>query len=110
MNVFKIGQSINPSRRLKNLQTGNSRLLKIYHTIVCPSKQIAKNLEGALHVHYLSKCTGGEWFNISIDEIKKSSVVSQHLLKHDLPMEFFEDVWDIVDVKKNYSIPHIAID
>jgi hypothetical protein len=110
---FKIGRSINPERRLKNLQTGNSRLLKIHDTIQCPSKDFAKYLEGALHIHYLSSCQGGEWFLLEEGEINKCILVVEHLLKHDIPVDLFEDVWEMyhhsIHKKETQKIPFISV-
>jgi len=107
---FKIGRSVNPERRLKNLQTGNSRLLQIYKTIECPSKNFAKYLEGALHLHYLSSCQGGEWFLLTVKEIEKILIVVAHLIKNDIPVDLFEEVWNLQFLKKEVrTIPFFPV-
>jgi hypothetical protein len=93
-NTFKIGFSTNPDQRLRNLQTGNSRLLQIWRTIECSSKKIAKCFEGALHVHYIRQCRGGEWFSISIEEINKSCMILEHMMVNELPSDLFEETWE----------------
>ena len=118
LDKFKIGRSINPFSRLKNLQTGNSRTLKIHSLISCPSKEFSKGLEAALHTHYLQSCAGGEWFFIQTEEIVKSITVANHLSTHDLPTNLFEEVWDFyfldkkgsqADKRIKYDIPYIPV-
>ncbi len=63
---IKIGVSINPELRIKELQTGNPFKLKILKIIPCLTKSAAYALESALHE--LTKSTNkrmiGEWFKI----------------------------------------------
>ncbi len=63
---IKIGVSINPELRLKELQTGNPFKLKIIKTIPCLTKEAAFALESGLHK--LTKATNvkmtGEWFKV----------------------------------------------
>ena len=70
---IKIGVSINPDSRLKELQTGNPYKLKIIKTVPCLTRDAAYSLEGCLH--QMAKVTNmrmaGEWFKIyqSIDSL-----------------------------------------
>ena len=63
---IKIGVSINPESRIKELQTGNPFKLKIIKTVPCLTKSAAYALESALH--QITKTTNkkmtGEWFKI----------------------------------------------
>jgi hypothetical protein len=66
---FKIGESINPLERLKQLQTGNKRLLIIYQTIFCGTKAEAQQLEATIHERLQSKHVRGEWFKVTKKEV-----------------------------------------
>lgn len=67
--IFKIGESNNPEQRLKTLQTGNMRKLKIYKLIRFNSKTLAQAFESNLHRIYKSTRILGEWFKISKNDI-----------------------------------------
>jgi hypothetical protein len=108
-NKFKIGNSINPEKRLKSLQTGNSRILKIYKTIPCVSKKYSENLEGAMHIHYLSSCQGGEWFSITPEDIDQCIAVAKYMSDNDFPACLFEDVWKHHHSQKKHEIPYIPV-
>lgn len=90
--VIKIGESKNPQSRLRNLQTGNKNLLKIYKTIRCPDKQYAKRLEGSLHQRYLKKCLGGEWFEIHFKDVDYICHMHEQLQRSQIPIEYFVDI------------------
>jgi len=63
--AFKIGTSIHPVKRVKQLQTGNDAKFKLIATY--PSEYALK-IEKSLH-NLHSYCKGeGEWFNISLVE------------------------------------------
>lgn len=66
---FKIGESINPQERLKQLQTGNKRLLIIYQTVFCGTKAEAQQLEATIHERLNDKRLRGEWFRITKKEV-----------------------------------------
>jgi len=57
-NCVKIGYSKNPTARLKELQTGNSKKLKLLCTIPGDFKT-----EAALHEVYKANKQQGEWFS-----------------------------------------------
>jgi hypothetical protein len=90
--TYKVGYSEKPTQRLKNLQTGNKRELRIHTLIHCPDKRIAKQLEGSLHEYYLPKCQGGEWFALSPEDIEIIVAVAHHLLYNELPIFTFSDI------------------
>lgn len=63
--VYKIGVSKNPSKRLKEVQTGNPspvEIVQLYET------NNAYKIEKALHNRYSHFNTHGEWFELSIKE------------------------------------------
>ena len=68
-NEFKIGESINPPERLKQLQTGNKRMLIIYQTIFCGTKLDAQQLEATIHDRLKAKRIRGEWFSVTKKEV-----------------------------------------
>jgi hypothetical protein len=56
----KIGLSINPKSRLKQLQTGNPNKLKLIWAVPCPNMA---ELEGTFHQMFNeSRIAGSEWF------------------------------------------------
>lgn len=61
--LIKIGKSINPFQRLKDLKTGNPSLRII---AVCND-----NVEKVLHFKFQNKKYLGEWFNLSPIEVNK---------------------------------------
>lgn len=62
---YKIGVSKNPSKRLKQLQTGSGEELKLVHTFETNN---ARKIESALHRIYMQHKTMGEWFDLSLSE------------------------------------------
>jgi len=75
--LFKIGISKDPDKRLKQLQTGNPNLLKIYFTFQINNKYQnvkAVNIETTIH-NFLQEYTGkhilNEWFNLTDNEVVK---------------------------------------
>ena len=75
--LFKIGISKDPDKRLKQLQTGNPNLLKIYFTFQINNKYQnikAVNIETTLHnflKEYVRKHILNEWFNLTDNEVVK---------------------------------------
>ena len=77
---YKIGISKNPSKRIKELQTGNSDKMTIidtYESIYAPQ------IESALHRYYSHSRKEGEWFDLSVVEesnfIKNCQKIDQSL-------------------------------
>jgi hypothetical protein len=60
---YKIGISKNPNRRIKELQTGNSSLLKLVETY---QSEFAEKIERTLQRRYAHLRKEGEWFDMSI--------------------------------------------
>lgn len=65
--TYKIGVSINPEKRIKALQTGNYKVLKIIHKIFCENYN---DVETALHNKYNFLKVNGEWFELTEEEVK----------------------------------------
>ena len=61
----KIGYSVNPQKRIAEVQTGNPRPLKLFGTI--PGTE---ETERALHAKYIKDNALQEWFKLS-DQLKK---------------------------------------
>ena len=57
---FKVGRSINPERRLKQLQTGNPYSLKIVLTLSGMGHR-EKSIHNSIMINGKKKCKG-EWF------------------------------------------------
>jgi len=60
---YKIGVSIHPNKRIKELNTGNSSLLKLIETY---QSEFANQIERALQRRYEHLRKNGEWFDMSI--------------------------------------------
>jgi hypothetical protein len=62
---MKIGISVDPIARLKQLQTGSFERLEIIHAAWLGSEKFARRLEHELHCElqdFRSRTGGGEWF------------------------------------------------
>jgi predicted GIY-YIG superfamily endonuclease len=62
---YKIGVSKNPTRRIKQLQTGSNEELKLIHSF---KSMYPHKVEKALHHRYNIEKTSGEWYDISLLE------------------------------------------
>ena len=62
---YKIGVSIHPKKRIKQLQTGNSSELKLIESY---QSEHAHKVERALQRRYSYLKKEGEWFDLSIKE------------------------------------------
>ena len=60
---YKIGKSINPYKRLLQLQTGNTCRLEIVHLF---ETKLVDKVEKALHNTYHSLKKEGEWFDLDL--------------------------------------------
>lgn len=58
---YKIGASLNPEKRLRQLKTGSSRPLKMIHWLYSSRY---REVEKKLHDRFASKRVSGEWFNL----------------------------------------------
>lgn len=64
--VYKIGISSNPEKRLKQLQTGNSNILKIIKIF---KTNYASKVEAYIHKLYCENNVLNEWFVLGNDDI-----------------------------------------
>ena len=73
---MKIGKSIDPEKRLVDLQTGNPEILEIVSLIKCSSKEEMYKLEQQLHKKYQKNKVrkNSEWFtwHSDFDSLSKS--------------------------------------
>jgi hypothetical protein len=67
--AVKIGYSEDPSRRLRQLQTGHERKVELAHQEPVPAEQASK-LERLVHEANRHHRIQGEWFDLSIDDAK----------------------------------------
>ena len=78
--LYKIGISDNPQKRIKNLQTGNPEDLIIIHTY--KTKNYNK-VEKALHNRYSYLKLNGEWFEfdvfIEVNFLKECILIDNNL-------------------------------
>ena len=64
---YKIGIANNVNRRISQLQTGNSRVIKL---VDCYESLYASKIEGTLHNKFAYARKEGEWFDLSLkDEV-----------------------------------------
>ena len=64
-NYYKIGISKNPTKRVKQLQTGSAGLITIYNIF---ESKYANKIERTLHRKYNLANIKGEWFELTIKE------------------------------------------
>lgn len=64
-NLFKIGISKNPEKRIKDLQIGSGIKLTLIHTF---ETKFSYKLESSLHAYYRSKLIQPEWFVFTIED------------------------------------------
>lgn len=63
----KVGISINPSARIRELQVGCHFTLQLLHQRACRSRQEAFRRERDFHAVYAGDRLSGEWFNIDAE-------------------------------------------
>lgn len=64
--VVKIGIANKPLRRLKTFQTANHEALILLRVIKVPSREMAFQLESALHQKFKKYHIRGEWFKLTV--------------------------------------------
>jgi hypothetical protein len=63
----KIGLSVNPDKRLRQLQTGHPARLSLFHTMEVESAKVAL-MEKIIHKTVRPWRGVGEWFYLSVDD------------------------------------------
>jgi hypothetical protein len=66
-NVCKVGISINPEQRAKNLQTGSPARISVFRAWCFDNLKDARNLEAIMHAALSEYQMIGEWFGASPD-------------------------------------------
>jgi hypothetical protein len=61
---IKIGWAINPFERLKHLQVGNPRRMRLIHYEEAYDRYDARRLEREIHCEFLGHRVHGEWFRL----------------------------------------------
>jgi hypothetical protein len=79
--VYKIGLSVSPSQRLAGLVAKGTDAECVHHF---PSAG-ARKVERALHLRFVSKRIGGEWFALTADDVALIRTVLQADTPGDLP-------------------------
>ena len=75
---IKIGISLNPNKRIKQLQTGNSNELTLIYSI---QTEYYIKLESTLHRHYKHLNIHNEWFDLTINELNDiESVIQRYIM------------------------------
>jgi hypothetical protein len=93
---IKIGQTKNLLKRLNQLQTGNSHLLKVYKSF--KSKDY-KKLETKLHQKYKSKKILNEWFQITLKDVDNEMKIldpESEITFTQATYEYFKKIWKIL--------------
>lgn len=62
---YKIGVSVNPRKRIKQLQTGSGEELQLIESF---RSRYPRRIENALHQKYRHLRRSGEWFYLSIED------------------------------------------
>jgi hypothetical protein len=71
-NRVKIGKSVNPERRLGQLQTGCPTRLTILHKIALPTRAAMTQLETTIHRDLRGKNIMNEWFHMTSAEVDRA--------------------------------------
>jgi predicted GIY-YIG superfamily endonuclease len=64
---YKIGISKNTKRRIKQLQTGSAGEISLHNEFI---SDYASKIEKALHRKYNTYKVKGEWFNLTLEQVK----------------------------------------
>lgn len=67
--TVKIGRSKNPEARLRALQTGSPKKLRLIGKVRCGSEEHSKQVEKAAHRAYAKRRRRGEWFTLNKREL-----------------------------------------
>lgn len=86
--LIKVGISKNPTRRVKQLQTGNGEVLKLLFTeeFKCPRKKLLQ-IEDKIHKYLSNMCKKktGEWFEITDTDLESiKNIITWHRIRYDI--------------------------
>jgi hypothetical protein len=85
----KLGISVDPERRLTQLQTGHHERLRLFHTEPVPSDR-ARLYERLLHRDVGHKRSHGEWFHLNVEDA--IAQITFTLIQYDLVDNLSEKV------------------
>lgn len=77
---IKLGYSINPDQRLRELQTANSGVLRIIHQARIREDR-ARLIEQRLHLELNHHRVRGEWFNLT--ESKAQGMIDYAIIRYE---------------------------
>ncbi len=63
----KIGYSVQPEKRVRQLQTGHAQTLKLHYSELVPQHE-ARRIEKQIHTTIGYLRSRGEWFNITVND------------------------------------------
>jgi len=79
--LIKIGMTKDVQRRRKDLQASNPHTLLVVGLSQPCSQKLARYVEQLLHLHYAKCLERGEWFSLSVEQVKwlTNKVLNQHI-------------------------------
>ena len=67
---FKVGQTVNPNKRISDLQTGNPRPLSFWRCVQVNNMDVSERAaQGALHNYRCTLGGGTEWFTAQTNQV-----------------------------------------
>ena len=91
---YKIGISIQPCKRLKDLQAANPFDLQLLDVTEHKSVNEALKIESGLHMMFADKCVRNEWFNLEHDDVMLAKKRMQPVLPPP-PIEYKPSIYDV---------------
>ena len=89
--VFKIGKSDDPKRRLCDIPMGHASALVLAYTAACPASLVNK-VERFTHRILSGKNVRGEWFCADLDEIKEAITIALREIVGNVDSHIEDDV------------------
>ncbi len=85
----KIGISIHPEKRVRQLQTGRDDALKLFHKEPVPRSR-AQLMEGVIHRENRHRRLKGEWFSISVEQAIQE--IKHCMIRHESEVDTMESI------------------
>lgn len=92
--LFKIGQSVNPQKRLLSIQNGNINAVLLFYGSGVSEKE--------LHNKYAHKRVGREWFNLNDNDIEEIKLLFEQLN----PEIVVSNINKVLDYDSYFRIEH----
>lgn len=92
--LFKIGQSVNPQKRLLSIQNGNINAVLLFYGSGVSEKE--------LHNKYAHKRVGREWFNLNDNDIEEIKLLFEQLN----PKITVSNINKVLDYDSYFRIEH----